>query len=565
MKHILDLLSHLSGISCEAENLTTPPDPSMGDLSYRCFELARELKKSPLRIAEDLAQKITPDSLIKSAVASGPYLNFTLYREGVLASVLETDVEKQNIGKGEVVVIDYSHPNIAKPFHFGHLRSTNIGADLARMYEYLGYRVFRKNYLGDWGTQFGYVIYSWLKYGKKEILEERAVDYLVELYIQGMKDSEKDQKVTKKARNYFSLLEAGDPEILQLWESFRSLSIKNFKETYHRLGVHFDSYDGEASISPQIPGLVQRFKDAGLVKESDGALIVDVGDLIGKPIPPLMLLKSDGSSTYAARDCAEALDRWEKHGFHLNLYVVARQEDHFSQVFAALKKLSQAEGWETDWTDRCITVPFGYVRGMSTRRGKVIWLSDVLDEAKFRARGMRIEKQKTTSLEEVSEETLETLSEQIGQAALLYFDVSSLRKTDVSFDWNSALRFEGSTGPYLQYAHARISGVFRKAESFPPNDGKDEEPIEDSEWGVVLKLRKFNSEIEWAVQCKEPFYLARYLYDLSSQFSTFYQSCKVLNLDHLGTSYRRLQLCQSVQKTLATGLRLLGIEPLDVM
>ncbi len=333
--------------------LTAPPNLSMGDFAFPCFQLAKALRAPPPKIAADLAARVNPDALIAKAVAQGPYVNLHLHRpeaaRRVLGAVLtEARGEvRRNTGGGQVVVLDFSAPNIAKPFHFGHLRSTNLGADLARIFAFLGYRVVRRNYLGDWGTQFGFVIHAWQKWGDAQLLRERAIDYLVELYVRAYRESESDPGVREQARLLFLRLEQGDPEITALWRQFRELSLAGFMKTYRRLGIEFDSYEGEAAVNPLVEATIARFQRAGVAEESQGALVVQVSAVIGREIAPLMLRKSDGASTYAARDCAEALDRWERYGFSANIYVVSRQEDHFAQVFAALTRLGEAEGWDS--------------------------------------------------------------------------------------------------------------------------------------------------------------------------------------------------------------------------
>ncbi len=568
------------GPALVAANIKTPPRPELGDVAFPCFPLAKILRRAPNQIAQQLVERIRGDELIDRAVAQGPFVNLFLKRGLVAHQVLGAVHEqgeaygRQDVGQGGVVVLDYSHPNIAKPFHIGHLRSTNLGAAMARIFATVGYRPFRKNYLGDWGTQFGYVIYAWQKYGEEEALRERAVSYLVELYVRANQEAEEDETIRDQARDLFRRLEEGDPEIHALWARFREMSIENYQLTYRRLGVAFDSYEGEASISAKIPEVVQRFRDAGLARESEGALVVDVAETIGKDVPPCMLLKSDGSSTYGTRDCAEALYRWENHAFALNLYVVARQDLHFAQVFAALHRLAQAEGWETDWTDRCEVAPFGFVKGMSTRKGEVVWLEDVLDEACSRAKETRLAKQAENpkAFPAMSAEDQDAIAEAVGLAAILHFDVSAQRVKDVTFDWDTVLHFEGRTGPYLQYGHARIAGLFRKAEAMgiatPERCIATEDAdrlLADQEWALVRALERYPAEILRAAEAREPNFVARYLYELCSALNSFYAHCKVLDPSAPELSQARLQLVAAVRTVIANGLALLGIQAPEVM
>jgi len=557
--------------------LTRPPDPAMGDLAFPCFQLARQLRTAPPKIAADLAARLGSDALIEQATAQGPYVNIRLRRSEAARRVLHAvfaepeSYGSRNAGGGQVVVLDYSAPNIAKPFHFGHLRSTNLGADLARIFSFMGYRVIRKNYIGDWGTQFGFVIYAWQKWGDLAALKARAIEYLVELYVRAYKDSESDPAVREQARHLFLRLEQGDPEIAALWQQFRELSLAGFMKTYERLRIAFDSYEGEASVNHLVETVIERFVKAGVAVQSQGALVVEVSGAIGREIAPLMLRKSDGASTYAARDCAEAIDRWERYGFSANIYVVSRQEDHFAQVFAALGLLAAAEGWDTPWPGTCENVSFGYVRGMSTRKGEAVWLEDVLDEARDRARRVREAKSAANprAFPALSGAELEAVSESVGQAALLYFDVSSRRLSDISFDWDTVLQFEGNTGPYLQYSHARMCGIFRRAagqglgtEVAGPTVS---ESLADEEWALVLTLRAFPGAVQAACDNREPHEIARYLHDLASAFNAFYNKHTVIDAGDRPTTRARLALVRASQVVLANGLKLLGIRPLETM
>lgn len=557
--------------------LTTPPDAALGDVAFPCFLLAREQRAAPAAIAQKLAAGLRSDPIIAGARAAGPYLNLLLNRPSVIAQVLAeirtspNGYGRQDEGAGRNMVLDFSAPNIAKPFHFGHLRSTNLGACLARILAFQGWLVIRKNYIGDWGTQFGFVIWGWQKWGDEAALEARAIDYLVELYIRAYQQSEQDPEVREQARQLFLRLEQGDPAIRALWARFRKLSLDGFMRTYERLGISFDSYAGESAVNELVEPAIGRFLAAGVARESQGAIVVDVADVLGREIAPCMLRKSDGASTYAARDCAEALQRWEQYGFGANVYVVSRQEDHFAQVFAALGKLGRAEGWSQDWPALCENVSFGYVRGMSTRKGEAVWLEHVLDEARDRAARFRDQRAQANPrlLTEMSAGENAAVSEAVGQAALLYFDVSSRRMTDITFDWDTVLQFEGHTGPYLQYTHARMSGIFRKAEESGLAPGR--EPVdldglgEDAEWQLVQTLRGFAPAISRAAAQREPFEIASYLYQLASAFNGFYGRHVVLDEANPVLSRARLSLVAAARTVLATGLRLLGIRPLEQM
>ncbi len=560
-----------------ARALTEPPNPALGDFAFPCFQLARQLRSAPPKIAAEIAGKIAPDGLIARAAAQGPYVNLYLNRpeaaRRVIGEVLADPdgYGSSNLGQGGLAIVEFSSPNIAKPFHFGHLRSTNIGADLARIFAFMGYRVLRRNYIGDWGTQFGFVIYAWQKWGEESKLQERAIDYLVELYVRAHQESEQDASVREQARSLFLRLEQGDPQITALWQHFRELSLAGFMKTYDRLGISFDACDGEAAGNARMQPVIDRFVKAGVAVKSEGALVVEVADVLGREIAPLMLQKSDGASTYAARDCAEAIDRWEQHGFTANIYVVSRQEDHFAQLFAALGKLGKAEGWDVDWPARCENVGFGYVKGMSTRKGEAVWLEHVLDEARDQAERVRNEKAAANpkGFPDLTGDELDAISEAVGQAALLYFDVSSRRMSDISFDWDTVLQFEGNTGPYLQYSHARMCGIFRKAADrgigVPASDTKVPDAIADEEWALLLRLQAFSAATERACVDREPYEIAHYLYELASAFNAFYNKHTVIDPADPAMTRSRLAVVRSSQAVLAIGLRLLGIKPLEYM
>jgi arginyl-tRNA synthetase len=553
----------------------------IGDLARIIAELRGERIADQSNIAQLQARRFfqrVPKRLFREVDADSGYVNFKLKRSPATAEVLETVIEsgenygRQQIGVGQTIVLDYSSPNIAKPFHLGHLRSTNIGADLARIFEFLGYDVWRRNYLGDWGTQFGFVIYGWKKYGSEDALESDSIQHLVDLYIRANQEAERDPSVRDRAREYFRRLEEGDPKLHSLWERFRRLSVEAFEKTYDRLDIQFDSYEGEAAAQQRVDETIERFLDAGVAEISDGATIVEVSDTIEgeHEIAPCMLRKSDGSTTYAARDVAEAIRRWEETSFAYNIYVVGRQEDHFRQVFGALHRLAEAEGWDDNWSDRCENVSFGFVRGMSTREGNAIWLEDVLDEAKDRARASRIEKQEEhpDMYPPLNEEELDRVSEAVGQAALLYSDVSARRMRDIQFDWDEVLKFEGRTGPYLQYTHARMEGVWREAEEVDVGDLTDVNArriSSDQEWALVRHLDKFSETVRRAGEEREPSVVATYLFDLASLFNSFYGAHRVINPDDAELTRARLALVRVAQIVLRNGLHLLRIQPLDVM
>jgi arginyl-tRNA synthetase len=555
-----------------------PPSGVPGDVAVPCFPIAGRAGAFPAEVATSLATVWASDRFVERAEARGPYLNLHLRREVVGHLVLEhVDRERdqygsQNIGRGQTIVLDYSSPNIAKPFHFGHLRSTNLGAALARVWEALGFRIWRQNHLGDWGTQFGLVAYAWREYGEERELLARAVEYLAELYVRASREAAEDPRVQECARTLFRRLEGGDPELLALWRRFREMSIATLQSTYERLGVTFDSYEGEAAMNGKVGPLVERFLASGVARTSSGAVVVDVADVVGRSIVPCMLRKSDGATTYAARDCAAAIDRWERHRFVANIYVCARQEDHFAQVFAALHRLSQAEGWPVHWPPCCENVSFGFVRGMSTRSGQVVWLDRVLNEARERARTLRLEKQRANpDFPPLAEVRLGAVSEAVGKAAVLFFDLSARRMTDVTFNWDNLLTFEGNTGPYLQYTHARIAGLFRKAGEDPSSVLGRCTPTAggmawtDEAWSLVRGIGEFPRAVRSAGEQREPHEIASYALSLCGEFNRFYAKTWILDPREAERSANHLRIAAATRVVLQNALHLLGIEPLEVM
>lgn len=533
-------------------DLETPPSPELGDFAFPCFKLAKSLKAAPAKIAADLAAKLGSSQFFARIEAHGPYLNFfcdrRLLTELTLAAVLR---EKEhygggNEGCGKTVVIDFSAPNIAKPFGVGHLRSTVIGHALYRIYQALGYRTVGINHLGDWGTQFGKLIAAYLKWGEDERLEADPIVYLYELYVRFHREAEQDPALEDEARAWFKKLESGDAQAHRLWRLFRDLSLSEFKRLYQVLGVHFDYYQGESYYNEMLADTVQLAKEQGLAEISEGALIVPLED---EGLPPCLLRKQDGATLYATRDICAAIYRYQMFKFDRMLYVVgADQSLHFQQVFAVLKKLG------FDWAKRCVHVPFGLIRfrdgKMSTRQGTLIFLEDVLDRAVELAES--IIKEKNPKLPNRHE-----VARQVGIGAVIFGDLSNDRIKDIEFDWDKVLDFSGETAPYIQYTHARICSILRKAGNIPA----DYEPgllATGEEQQLVLSLARFPGAIARAAESDKPSVVARYLIDLAKDFNKFYHQCPVLAAPGQLRG-ARLALIGAVRQVLANGLWLLGI------
>ena len=443
--------------------LEKPKQAELGDVSFPCFELAKAEKKSPAAIASKLAADLEfPNAftghLFEKAAAKGPYLNF-FFKPGELAQKVLTQIAanqnpdspkgfgSSDEGRGKKIVIDYSSPNIAKPFHIGHLRSTIIGASLKRIFEFLDYEVVGVNHIGDWGTQFGMVMAAWSESPDEAALQKTPIGYLLKLYIDYNRRAEADEAARERARAWFKRLEDGDAQARSLWERFRNLSLQAFEKVYDRLGIKFDHYWGESFYNDKLAATVELINSKHLLeKGEEGADIVKLGD----EMPPALVRKSDGATLYITRDLAAAIYRYEKFLPEEMLYVVGRpQELHFRQLFLLLDML----GYQ--WHSRLKHIKFGHVQGLSTRRGEIVFLEDVLDEAASRA-GEKIEENiKAGKLS--AEVDRNRLSELVGIGAIIINDFKNHRERDTSFDWDQVLNFEGDTGPYLQYTHARIN------------------------------------------------------------------------------------------------------------
>ncbi len=536
----------------EAELLLEfPPDASMGDFAFPCFTLARRLKQPPHSIAETLAAKLDGVHLFSKVTSVGPYVNFTISRpllaQEVLSSVLGEEVEygHSDTGNGKVVVIDFSSPNIAKPFSVGHLRSTVIGGALGRIYKSQGYEVVGINHLGDWGTQFGKLIAAFKRWGSREQLRAQPVSHLLEIYVKFHREAEKEPALEEEGRLWFKRLEEGNEDARLLWEQFRDLSLEEFRRIYSLLSVEFEHFHGESFYNDKLNEAIKVLENKGLIKESQGALVVDLGE----EMPPCMLKKQDGATLYATREIAAAIYRYGQYQFEKMLYVVgADQSLHFKQVFAVLELM----GFE--WAEKCEHVPFGLIRfedgKMSTRQGKVVLLEEVLNKAIDLS--LDIIKQKNPGLEQK-----EKVARQIGIGAVIFADLANDRIKDVEFEWEKVLDFSGDTAPYIQYAHARICSILRKEQPWEKTvPGEIYSSPEEER--LLVSLSRFPAAVSRSLELNKPSVLARYLLDLARDFNHFYHNCPVLQAE-AGLRNARLLLAMAVRVVLARGLRLLGI------
>ena len=540
-----------------------PKDSENGDYSFPCFRLAKELRKAPPMIANDIKEKIECDnSVITKIDVIGGYLNFYINKELIAKEVLKEIAQNERygsskIGNGKNIVIDYSAPNIAKPFHIGHLRSTVIGGALYNIYKYLGYNAIGINHLGDYGTQFGKLIEGYKLWGKEYDIENDPINELTKIYIRINQVCKEDEKVLEQCRMNFKLLEDGDPYCKEIWEKFRKLSLKEFEKVYKLLGSKFDSWNGEAFYSDKMPEVLQILQKTGKLVESQGAQIIDLEE---QGIhTPCIIQKSNGSTTYATRDLAAILYRSRTYDFDKALYVVSYEQTlHFKQVFEVAKLL----GIDEKYTKGLKHVPFGMVSlpngKMSTREGNIVKLEELLDEAILRA-GKIIE-EKNPNLENKEE-----VAQKVGVGAVIFNDLSNSRIKDEIFDWNQILNFQGETGPYIQYTYVRTKSVLEKIEKMPEiGEIKFENLLEKSAQDIIKLIYNFENTLEQATEKEEPSILSRYLIDLAKAFSTFYNDNKIL-VDDKDVQNARIYLTSAVGKILKIGANLLGINMPDKM
>ena len=535
-----------------------PKDANNGDYAFPCFRLAKELKKAPPMIANDIKEKIQMDeTIVEKIEVVGGYLNFYIQQEQMVKEVLkEIDVQeeygKSEIGKGKNIVIDYSAPNIAKPFHIGHLRSTVIGGALYNIYKYLGYHTIGVNHLGDYGTQFGKLIEGYKLWGKEYNIEEDPINELTKIYIRINQVCKEDEKVLEQCRMNFKLLEDGDPYCTEIWEKFRNLSLKEFQKVYDLLGSNFDSWNGEAFYSDKMPEVIEILEKTGKLVESQGAKIIDLED---KGInTPCIIQKSNGSTTYATRDLAAILYRARTYDFDKALYVVSYEQTlHFKQVFEVAKLL----GIDEKYTNGLKHVPFGMVSlptgKMSTREGNIVKLEDLLNEAIARAK--EIIEEKNPELENKEE-----VAKKVGVGAVIFNDLSNSRIKDEVFDWNQILNFQGETGPYIQYTYVRTKSVLEKSGYMPTiEEVKFDKLLDESSKNIIKLIYNFENVLVQVTEKEEPSILSRYLIDLAKAFSNFYNDNKIL-VEDKEIQNARVYLTYAVGKVLKVGAELLGIE-----
>lgn len=539
----------------EIESLVeTPPSYDMGDYAFPCFKLAKIFRKAPNLIAEEIANKIGGNEFFEKVQNIGPYVNFFINKQTLTRLVLEDVIDKSdrygssNIGGNKKVIVEFSSPNIAKPFHIGHIRSTVIGHSLYRIYKFLGFDTIAINHLGDYGTQFGMLISAFKKWGDLEVIEADPINELLKLYVKFNAEAEIDSSLRDEARMWFKKLEDGNEEAVQLWKWMREVSLKEFNRVYDMLGIKYDSYAGESFYSDKMPRVVEELEEKKLLKKSEGAEIVDLEPF---GMPPALIKKSDGSTLYITRDIAAAIYRKEHYDFAKNIYVVGSQQIlHFKQW----KKVIELMGY--DWSENCIHVPFGMVSleegTMSTRKGRVVFLEDVLRKA--------VEK----TLEIINErnpglENKEEVAKQVGIGAVVFQELFNGRIKDYVFSWDKTLSFEGETGPYVQYSHARANSLLEKGK-FNSDDEVDFSLLKtDEEINIIRLLYDFPNSIIAAMEKNEPSFVTRHIVELAKAFNKFYHNCPILSEEE-EIKKARLSIVYAVKTTIRTGLYLLGIE-----
>lgn len=541
-----------------------PPSPDMGDYAFPCFKLAKTLRKAPPMIAQDIKNALEVPGFIREVQVQGAYINFFMDGEKLAEEVVSRVIREgksygsSDMGGNKNVCLEYSSINIAKPFHIGHLSTTVIGNSLVRIYKHLGYNVISINHLGDWGTQFGKLIVAYKLWGDRERVEKGSVMELMDLYVRYHDEVEKHPEMDDEAREWFRRIEEHDPEATELFQWFTDLTLKNVQRVYDLLGVKFDSYAGESFYSPMIPKTVETLREKGLLKHDDGAYIVDLSE---HNMPPCLILKRDGASLYATRDITAAIYRKETYDFCKLLYVVAYQQDlHFRQFFKVLELMGN------DWVKDCEHVSFGMVSledgTLSTRRGKVVILEDVLNAAIEHAR--KIMHEKSPDLDNIDE-----VARQVGVGAVIWSPLYNNRIKDVVFSWDRALNFEGETGPYAQYTHARCCSVLKKAGYY----GREEEllsgitgsVLSDAETTALIKsIAALPEAIKSAAEKNEPYFIARRVIDICSCFNRFYYDHRIMG-ESPEVERSRLALCAATKYAVQVGLYLLGLDAPDRM
>ena len=534
--------------------LEVPPKPELGDFAFPCFRLAKQYRKAPQMIAEELKEKFSNVDFLSKVEANGGYLNFfvdkILFIKQIIEEASKEDFGSTKEGAGKSVCIDYSSPNVAKNFHVGHLRTTIIGNSLYKIHEKLGYKVERINHLGDWGTQFGKLIVAYKAWSSKEQVEKDGIAELLRIYVKFHEEAEKNPELEDEARDWFAKMEQGNEEALAIWQWFKDISLIEYKRVYDLLGIGFDSYNGESFYRDMCHDVVKELNEKNLLVESEGAKIVDLEEY---NMAPCLIMKKDGSTIYATRDLAALLYRKRTYDFSKCLYVTGQEQKlHFSQVF----KVVELMGYDWAKTEP-VHVPYGLVSlegaKLSTRGGNIIYAEDILNEAINKIK--EVIEEKNPELEEKAE-----VAKKVGVGAIIFNDLYNQRIKDVSFKWEKILNFDGETGPYAQYTYARAASVLRRA-GVERVDGEIDENVLTDEFSLALlkEISRFPQVVTDAGERLEPYIVARYVIAVAQAFNKFYNNCQI-NVEDENVKKARLKLVYITKNVLKNGLDLLGIQ-----
>lgn len=541
------------------EMIEVPADSKMGDYAFPCFKLAKLLRKAPPLIAKSIAEQIGENDIFEKVESVNAYVNMFISRKSFIDDVVGEVISKgdafgsSDIGAGRKVIVEYSSPNIAKPFHIGHIRSTVIGNSIYKIYDFLGYDTFRINHLGDYGTQFGKMICAYRHWGNKQDVIDEPIKTLLGYYTKFHVEVETHPELDDEAREIFAKLEKGEPEEVELWQWFRDESLKEFTRVYKMLGIEFDSYNGESFYSDKMPRFVEELKAKGLLEESQGAQIVNLEEY---GMSPALITKSDGSTLYITRDIAAAVYRKETYDFYKNLYIVASQQNlHFQQWIKILELMGY------DWAKDCVHIPFGLVSleegTMSTRHGRVVFLEDVLNRAVDETRNIIKEKG-------VATDNIDETAKQVGIGAVIFQELSNNRIKDYVFSWDKVLDFNGETGPYVQYTYARAASLMRRADQnalakAASGDIDVSYISSDAAYELVKLLEAFPATVIEAAEKYEPSVVTRHIVDIAQSFNRFYHDEHII-VDNIEEQAAKLALAKAASNTIKNGLGLLGIQ-----